>query len=78
MPELQVVNRRLAMMASFIPYGVFAWVAAVGLFAAFGRGWGKALALVAVPGLVVLLAWASEHLPCLTSPLGRWMRRSSR
>ena len=51
-PELQTVSRRLAMAASFIPYGVFAWTLAVVLFVVCGRGWGKTLVLVALPGLV--------------------------
>lgn len=70
-PELQMVNRRLAMVASFIPYGIFAWAAAVVLFVAFGRGWGKTLALLALPGLVAQFIWASGYLPNLMSTSGR-------
>ena len=62
-PELQLVNRRLAMVASFIPYGIIAWAVAGVLFAISARGWKKLLALLVLPGLVVQASWASGYLP---------------
>lgn len=62
-PWLQLINRQTAMIAAFIPYGTLAWAGAVVLFAASARGWNKTLALLATPGLVVQLVWASSYLP---------------
>ena len=57
-PELQLVHRLATLAAVFIPFGVLLWGAAVLLFLAAGRGWGKLLALVAVAGLVLAVLWA--------------------
>ena len=65
-PELQLINRRAAMAAAFIPVGIVAWALALVLFLAAGRGWGKLVALVAVAGLALQLSWASEYVPART------------
>lgn len=65
-PELQLVHRRVAMVAAFIPVGIVAWGLALVLFLAAGRGWGKMVALVAVAGLALQLSWASGYVPART------------
>lgn len=62
-PELQLVHRLATLAAVFIPFGVLLWGAAVLLFLAAGRGWGKLLALVAVAGLVLAVLWARPYWP---------------
>lgn len=62
-PEVQMVGSRVAMVAALIPFGVLAWAAALVLFATAARGRGKALALLAVAGLVAQLVWASGYVP---------------
>ena len=65
-PELQLVNRRVAMIAAFIPVGIVAWSLALVLFLAAGRGWEKLAALVAVAGLALQLSWISGYVPART------------
>ncbi|NCD19448.1 MAG: hypothetical protein EOL89_05640, partial [Actinobacteria bacterium] len=69
-PELQLVHRRVAMVAAFIPVGIVAWAPALALFLAAGRGWGRLVALVAVAGLALQLTWASGYLPARTLATG--------
>lgn len=47
-PELQLVHRRVAMVAAFVPLGIVAWALALVLFLAAGRSLGKLVALGAV------------------------------
>lgn len=61
--SVQLMNRYTMMAASFIPYGIIAWLAAVVLFLIGARGWGKTLALLAVAGLVLQLVWAQGYFP---------------
>lgn len=69
-PEAQMWNRRLAMLVAFIPYGVLAWGGAAVLFALCGRGFGKALALVALAGAILQLVWASDYFPARSADAG--------
>lgn len=62
-PGLQLVHRLATLAAVFIPFGVLLWGAALLLFLAAGRGWGKLLAFVAVPGLVLAVLWARPYWP---------------
>lgn len=62
-PELQLVYRKVTLLATFIPVGIVAWVLAFFLFLAAGRGWGKALAVIALAGLVMQLFWAAPYFP---------------
>lgn len=62
-PQLQLVHRWAALVAAIIPFAVVAWGAALVLFLAAGRGWGRLLALVAVPGLVLAVLWAQPYWP---------------
>lgn len=61
-PALQATNRRLALLASFIPYGLAAWALAALVLAWSGRRSGRLLALVPIVGL---LANAAVLLPYL-------------
>lgn len=62
-PDLQLVHRFAALAAVFIPFGVLLWAAAFLLFLAAGRGWGRAIACVTLPGLVLALLWARPYWP---------------
>ena len=69
-PEVQLVHRRVAMVAAFIPVGIVAWGLALVLFLAAGRGWGRWVALVAVAGLVLQLSWTAGYVPARTLATG--------
>lgn len=60
-PSLHVRDARLAMAASFIPYGVLAWLAATLVFALAARRRARLLALVALTGLILQVVWARPY-----------------
>lgn len=62
-PGVQLMNRYTMMAASFIPYGIIAWVCAFLLFLFGARSWGKAMAVLALAGLVTQLVWAQGYFP---------------
>lgn len=62
-PELQVSHRVTALAASFIPYGILAWMMAAILFGSAGRGGMKVLALAAAGCLLVQIVWARPYWP---------------
>lgn len=51
-PTLQIADRQLAMVSSFIPYGLILWLLAVLVLLLFGRGIGRWLTLVPFAGLL--------------------------
>lgn len=62
-PSLHVRDARLAMAASFIPYGVLAWLAATLIFALAARRRAKLLVLVTLAGLILQVVWARPYWP---------------
>ena len=62
-PDLQLASRWLAMLASFIPYGVVAWLMAAVLFVTLGRRRLKVLALPALVALAFQVAWTQPYWP---------------
>lgn len=62
-PQLQLRHRVAAMVASFIPYGMLAWLAATLLFALAGRRWLKLIALATAACLLVQVIWAKPYWP---------------
>jgi endonuclease/exonuclease/phosphatase (EEP) superfamily protein YafD len=62
-PDLQLASRWLAMMASFIPYAVIAWLISAVLFVALGRRWLKLLALPPLVALAFQVAWTQPYWP---------------
>lgn len=62
-PTLQLTHESVAMAASFIPYGVLAWLVAIGATLALTSGWWRLLLLALMAGLVVQLAWAASYWP---------------
>lgn len=70
LPSFQLAHRYTAMAASFIPYGVFAWLGALIMFLVAGHGWTRALALVAAAGLALQIVWTVPYFPLRTPPAG--------
>ena len=58
-PELQLRSAAAAKAASFIPYGVVAWVLVAVILVTSHRRWVKALAVLAVGGAVLQFVWSS-------------------
>jgi len=67
-PRLQLAHPYLVLAASFIPYGVLAWVGTTILIAAAARGHAKLIALLTVAGLLLQVAWARPYWPVPTTP----------
>ena len=67
LPELQLSNRFTALAASFVPYGIIAWTAALLTFALAGRRRMKAMAVVAIVCLIVQIVWARPYWPSAAS-----------
>lgn len=51
-PQFQANSRQLALISSFIPYGILGWLLALAILAAAGRGAGRLVALVPLAGLL--------------------------
>jgi len=62
-PGVQVLNESAAMTASFIPYGVLAWLVAIGATLGLARGWWRLLLLPLIAGLAVQLTWTAPYWP---------------
>jgi len=63
LPALQFASPLTAAAAALAPLGIVAWLAAAVLFLGAGRGWGRALALPAVAGLALQVAWTVPYWP---------------
>lgn len=63
LPAVQFASPLTAAAAALVPLGILAWLTAAVLFLGAGRGWGKALALPAVAGLVLQVAWTVPYWP---------------
>lgn len=70
-PDIQLMNRLTVMLAAAIPFGTLAWALSLVLFAMAGRGYGKLLALVTVPGLIAQLLWSAAYIPAFDPPNDR-------
>ncbi|MGD8214489.1 endonuclease/exonuclease/phosphatase family protein [Aestuariimicrobium sp. Y1814] len=66
-PSLQLVNRHTVMAAAFIPYGMPAFAGAALLLATCPTRWLRPVAVVAVAGLVLQVAWTRPYWPA-TAP----------
>ena len=61
LPAVQFASPLTAAAAALVPLGILAWLTAAVLFLGACRGWGKALALPAVAGLALQVAWTVPY-----------------
>ncbi|WP_040161243.1 endonuclease/exonuclease/phosphatase family protein [Nigerium massiliense] len=63
-PRLQTTRAAVAMLASFIPYGIVLWAITLVIFLVCARGWWRPLlAIVAAAALVVQVLWTQPYWP---------------
>lgn len=67
-PQLQLAHPALTLAASFIPYGILAWLAATLLVLVAARRRARLLALLTFGGLVLQVAWARPYWPIPATP----------
>ncbi len=63
LPALQFATPLTAAAAALVPLGIVAWLAAAVLFLIAGRRWGRILALPALAGLALQVAWTTPSWP---------------